>query len=96
MSPTFFFAIRACRAPRRACLPSGAGSYARSIPWTPYLDEGLPVLGLPSRSAGTNCKFDCGGPVSPEEPLQGVQGRVGGIGLIEGVWIVRGVGGRPR
>jgi hypothetical protein len=42
----------------------------------PYLDDGVPGLGLPLRSAGSNCRFG-GGLLNSEEPLEGVQGLVG-------------------
>jgi hypothetical protein len=48
-----------------------------------YLDEGLPVLELPSTSAGLNCKFNAGGLVNPEEPLESDQGRAGEIDSME-------------
>jgi hypothetical protein len=44
----------------------------------PYLDEGVPGLGLPLRSAGSNCKFG-GGLLNSEEPLEGVQDLVGEV-----------------
>lgn len=42
----------------------------------PYLEEGVPGLGLPLMSAGSNCRFG-GGLLNSEEPLEGVQGLVG-------------------
>jgi hypothetical protein len=44
----------------------------------PYLDEGVPGLGLPLRSAGSNCRFG-GGRLNSEDPLEGVQGLVGEV-----------------
>lgn len=55
---------------------SGAGgSGRRGLP--PYRLEGVPGLGVPLRSAGSNCKLEGGGLLNSEEPLEGVQGRVG-------------------
>lgn len=44
----------------------------------PYLDEGVPGLGLPLRSAGSNCRFG-GGLLNSEEPLEGLQDLVGEV-----------------
>ena len=45
----------------------------------PYLEEGVPGLGLPLRSAGSKDRFEGGGLLSSEEPREGVQGRVGDV-----------------
>ena len=37
----------------------------------------MPGLGLPLRSAGSYCRFIGGGLLNSEDPLEGVQGRVG-------------------
>lgn len=50
------------------------GSGRRGLP--PYLLEGVPGLGSPFRSTGSNCAFGGGGLLNSEEPL-GVQERVG-------------------
>ena len=44
----------------------------------PYLEDGVPGLGLPLRSAGSNWRLE-GGLLNSEEPLEGVQGLVGEV-----------------
>ena len=43
------------------------GSGRRGLP--PYLDEGVPGLGLPLRSGGSNCMFVGGGLLNSFDPL---------------------------
>ena len=50
------------------------GSGRRGLP--PYLDDGVPGLGLPLRSAGSNCRFVGGGLLNSADPLVS-QDRVG-------------------
>ena len=45
----------------------------------PYLEDGVPGLGLPLRSAGSKDRFEGGGLLYSEEPLEGVHGRVGDV-----------------
>jgi hypothetical protein len=54
----------------------GAGGSGR-LGLPPYREEGVPGLGLPFRSAGSNCRFAGGGLPNSEDPPEGVQGLVG-------------------
>lgn len=56
----------------------GAGGNGR-LGLPPYREEGVPGLGLPLRSAGSNCKLVGGGRVNSEDPLEGVHGRIGDV-----------------
>ncbi len=48
----------------------------------PYLEEGVPGLGLPFKSAGSNC-IEGGGLPNSLDPLDGVHDLVGEDGLAE-------------
>lgn len=55
---------------------SGAGGSGR-LGLPPYLEEGVPGLGLPLRSTGSKLRFAGGGLLNSEEPLEGGQEFVG-------------------
>lgn len=52
---------------------SGAGGRGR-LGLPPYLDEGVPGLGLPLRSDGSNDRFDGGGRLKSDVRDDGVHG----------------------
>lgn len=53
------------------------GSGLRDVP--PYLDEGVPGLGLPLISGGSNGMLDGGGLERSAEDLEGVHGLIGDV-----------------
>lgn len=57
---------------------NGAGGSGR-LGLPPYLEEGVPGLGTPLISEGSNWIPDGGGLPSSDEPREGVQGRVGDV-----------------
>lgn len=57
---------------------SGAGGRGR-LGLPPYLDEGVPGLGSPSRSTGSNCRFGGGTRLYSEDVREGLHERVGDI-----------------
>ena len=60
----------------------GAGGNGR-LGLPPYRLEGVPGLGVPLRSAGSNDKLEGGGLLNSEDPLEGVQGRAGEMRPLE-------------
>jgi hypothetical protein len=70
----------------RALAPEkrGAGGSGR-LGLPPYVEAGVPGLGLPLRSAGSYLVVTGGGRAYSEEPRDGVHGRVGDVPSLAGL-----------